>query len=226
MSSISKEEQLYFLISISKGRLSPNATYEQAINYWYHKPQYRDIYDAVVRIAFTTLARTVRGISRNPNREILKAEASNYLENRLKYLSASTADEFDKWHRETSENLIAIFNQYDQAFAVGQAQKWINMSLKHLSIADKATVTVFYNYCHVPIDSYILKAMQSDIVSKEIRAIDAGFEQGKDGIATWSKIESYDTYLKFQKDFRENCGEAPLDYEFHLWQKQKDQLSL
>ena len=222
MSSISSKEKLDFLVSISKGRLSPDATFEQALNYWYHKPQYGDIYNAVCRIAFTTLARTVRGLGKNPHREEMKLEASNYLETRMKNLSAKTAEEFDSWHRETADTLIDIFAKYNQNFTVGQAQKWINMSLKHLAIADEPAVADYYNFCHVPIDSYILKGMESDLVSAEMRQIDTHFGQDANKIATWSRINDYDAYLKFQRDFREKCGMAPLDYEFELWQKQKE----
>ena len=223
MGSVTNHEKTHFLISISKGRLSPDASFEQATDFWYHKPAYHDLYAAASKIAFTTLARTVRGLSRNPHRDELKSKASDYLNHRLKHLHATTQADFDAWHRETSQNLIDIFTKYDQTFTVGQAQKWINMSLKHLAIADAAITAPYYNFCHVPIDSYIIKALQSDLVPEEMRQIDTSFGQNPDKIPAWSRIDDYDAYLQFQKDFRAKCGEPPLDYEFHLWQKQKEE---
>ncbi|MBR6505227.1 hypothetical protein IKT18_00050 [Candidatus Saccharibacteria bacterium] len=224
MGCINNEEKRYFLISISKGRLDSSAPYTKVIDYWYRKPNYKDVYEAVTRIAFTTLARTVRGIQRNPNHDLMKDEASAYLVNRLKGLSAKSQSEFDAWHRKTSENLIAIFAKYNQDFTFGQAQKWINMALKHLALADSSIVKHYYAFCHIPIDSYIIKGLKTNLVSKEMNQIDASFGQDPKKIATWSRIDNYDLYLKFQNDFRNNCSEIPLDYEFHLWQRQKDSL--
>ena len=224
MSCINDEEKRYFLISISKGRLDSAVPYASVIDYWYHRPNYEDVYDAVVRIAFTTLARTVRGIQKNPSRDLMKNEANTYLIERLKKLSVKSQPEFDVWHRKTSECLIEIFAKYNQKFTFGQAQKWINMALKHLALADSDVVKDYYTFCHVPIDSYIIKELKTDLVSREMNQIDTSFGQDPKKIATWSRIDDYDVYLRFQNDFRDNCGEIPLDYEFHLWQRQKDAL--
>lgn len=224
MINITDEEKRYFLISISKGRLGEEASYAEALDYWYHRPNYDDIYDAVIKIAFTTLARTVRGIQRNPHHDALKAEAVGYLAKRLKNITAANQADFDDWHRETSENLIAIFGKYGQEFTFGQAQKWINMALKHLALADSSVVKSYYAFCHVPIDSYIIKGLRTNLVSPEMNQIDTNFGQDAKEVASWSKINDYGAYLEFQNDFRERCGEIPLDYEFHLWQRQKDAL--
>lgn len=224
MSCITDEEKRYFLISIAKGRLDSATPYAEAIDYWYHRPNYEDIYDAVTKIAFTTLARTIRGFQNNPNHDLIKSEANTYLIKHLKSLSAKSQSEFDAWHKETSESLISIFAKYNQDFTFGQAQKWINMALKHLALADSGVVENCYIFCHIPIDSYIIKGLKTNLVSKEMNQIDTSFGQDPKKIATWSRIDNYDVYLKFQNDFRDNCGETPLDYEFHLWQRQKDLL--
>lgn len=224
MNSISNEEKRCFLVSISKGRLETTASFVEALNHWYFKPGYADVYEAVVRIAFTTLARTVRGIQKNPNHDLLKCEADKYLIEQLKNLSVSNQTEFDAWHKRTSENLISIFARYNQDFTFGQAQKWINMALKHLALVDESATESYYRFCHIPIDSYIINGLKTDLVSREMNQIDTSFGQDPRKIATWSRIDDYNAYLKFQKDFRDKCGEIPLDYEFHLWQKQRDSI--
>ncbi len=222
--NISSEDKRYFLVSISKGRLAPDASYAEAIHYWYHRPNYSDIYEAVARIAFTTLARTIHGIQKNPNHDLMKAEASKYLIGRIKDLSVKSQAEFDAWHKETSEKLVSIFAKYNQKFSFGQAQKWINMALKHLALADSRITEDYYEFCHVPIDSYIINGLKTSLVSAKMNQIDSSFGQDPRKTATWSRIDNYDVYLKFQKDFRDACGEKPLDYEFHLWQKQRDSI--
>jgi hypothetical protein len=98
------------------------------------------------------------------------------------------------------------------------------MSLKHLALADGDIVKDYYAFCHVPIDSYIIAGLKTNLVSGGMNQIDTSFGQSTQKIATWSKIDDYSAYLDFQKSFREKCHEIPLDYEFHLWQKQKDSL--
>lgn len=223
--SISNEDKLSFLISISKGKLAPTTLYIEAFNYWYNKPNCTDLYEAAVKIAFTTLARTVHGIQNNPQRDSMKTEASDYLISRLKNIPTANQQEFDTWHQETSENLIKIFSEHNQNFTFGQAQKWINMSLKHLSLADFNIVKNYYAFCHVPIDSYIIEGLKTPLVGKEMNQIDTSFDENHQENIPWSRIDNYTLYLNFQKDFREKCGEIPLDYEFHLWQKQKDSIN-
>lgn len=87
-----------------------------------------------------------------------------------------------------------------QSFTVGQAQKWINMTFKYLHLLDYPEVQNVYEYCHVPIDSYMLTI--------------TGYTMSK----AWSKLDSYGEYIKYQIWFREKYpNDIPLDREFYLW---------
>ena len=50
----------------------------------------------------------------------------------------------------------------DSALHYGQAQKWLNMTMKYMLLLGVEEVVAMKKYLHVPIDSYILKAAASD----------------------------------------------------------------
>ena len=107
--------------------------------------------------------------------------------------------DFDKWHKECCDKLIKTFDK--QLFTYGQAQKWINMSLKNLSMLDHQLIEKQYEFFHVPIDNYIV-----DITGIKISV-------------AWSRISNYDEYIEFQNKFRDTYEGIPLDNEFKLWLK-------
>ena len=53
-----------------------------------------------------------------------------------------------------------IFNNYGyENFYIGQARKWINMSLKYIFVHDVTRLDGYsniYDYCHIPIDNIII----------------------------------------------------------------------
>lgn len=214
MRNISQEAKRRFLIGISRKRFDPGASYEDVFRYTYLRTNgTRDIYERIVKIAFTTLARNVRGLGENPNRDKIHAESQSFLVGSLKSIDASSQDEYDEWHRETMAGLIKIFKKFGQAFTIGQAQKWINMSIKHLAIYSSELTDRYYHFAHIPIDSYIISALKDKI--------DCTFGQDPKRYISWNNIDDYGSYIKFQRDFREYCGEAPLDAEFRLWMKER-----
>ena len=73
------------------------------------------------------------------------------------------------------------------------------MTLKYLSMFDHKVTEETYEYYHVPIDNYILNATNYKFDT------------------AWSKINSYEKYLEFQKWFREKYKGIPLDVEFNMW---------
>ena len=100
--------------------------------------------------------------------------------------------------------LIQTFG--NQKLFYGQAQKWINMSLKNLSMLNHSKVNSFYEYCHIPIDNYILE------------------ETGYKFNTSWSRIDNYHDYLIFQEWFNNNYKGIPLDEEFKLWINHKNKV--
>ena len=74
------------------------------------------------------------------------------------------------------------------------------MTFKYLHLLDDPSVQKVYEYCHIPIDSYMLNITKYTM-SKP-----------------WSKLDSYCEYLEYQNWFRKTYpDDIPLDKEFYLW---------
>ncbi len=218
--NISQNDKLHFWVSISGEKLKETATLEDAYNFWYKKPRYTDLYDAIANIPYDkTFARTVHGIGKNPNREKIVRKGKDYVASRIKTLNVHSEAEFDAWHRECVETLIQIFRDGGQKLYIGQGQKWINMGLKHLFLADEAVLKDILPFCHIPLDNYLYDALNSKNTPVEFQGLQLPFEPST---KPWSRIDDYDAYLKFQKTFRTKSKEAPLVAEFNLWQSEKD----
>lgn len=162
---------------------------------------------AAVKAAYRDLCRTITGFSKHPDHSSIYKNAVKLLCDDISTLlknNITTQQEFDMWHKNCCDKLLSVFAT--QPFHYGQAQKWINMSLKDLSMIDHSMVENHYRFFHVPIDNFIMNIT-------EIRLP-----------AVWSRIADYDEYMCFQKLFREKYHGIPLDEEFHLWlDAKKDQ---
>ncbi|MBR0431479.1 hypothetical protein IJK16_00580 [Candidatus Saccharibacteria bacterium] len=221
MDSISKKDKLDFLISVSKGRLFPGTDWDTAYKYYYDKKNCHGLYSSAINVAYETLKRRLTGIGHFPKKVELLSEANECLEQRLKTINADTQDNFDKWHLETVVKLKQIFANYNFNFTVGLAQKWINMSLKHLAIAGDENVKKVYPFCHIPVDSYIIDGIRKKLFPDEFLDLNYAFDQTLKDVK-WSKIDDYDAYLDFQKSFRKKCHVPPLDKEFQFWLAAKE----
>ena len=94
--------------------------------------------------------------------------ARSYLKDQIKVIfSNSCKEHFDAWHKRNSLELSK--KQGDSGyFTVGNAQKWINMSIKYVYllkeiIEPESEFNSRINECeklfHIPVDSYILEAI-------------------------------------------------------------------
>ena len=159
---------------------------------------------AAVKRAYLDFARTQHGFANNKRRAEIQHEREEYLIERISTLCATifkSQEEFDYFHRETVSGLQRISQN---SFSVGQAQKWINMSIKYCAIINPDAFSQNLRYYHVPIDNILLTRLH-------------GYPQ----IGTWSRLEDYELYLRFQNWFREqaNC-EIPLIRELQIWERE------
>lgn len=116
-------------------------------------------------------------------------------------------DTFDAWHEQTCCNLIDTYqqNRYTD-FTIGQAQKWINMTLKYVFTLGEKRISGFqpvYSLCHIPIDNIIVDHL-----------VNHGFSSLPNA---WSRLNDYRWYLDYQKQIRDRFPYPPLDVEFRLW---------
>lgn len=176
-------------------------TKAQKIKWWQGSFFEDDLIELAMTKAYRDLMRTITGFSSNKNNNKIKTNAriciKEYI-NKTINSNITKQEEFDKLHREACNKLIEKFEE--QFFTIGQAQKWINMSFKYLHLLEYEDIENIYEFCHVPIDSYILNV--------------TNYQMSK----PWSKLNDYNEYLQYQEWFRNKYNkEIPLDAEFQLW---------
>lgn len=162
-----------------------------------------DTLEASIRAAYRDVCRTISGFSKNINHDVILENVKKLLYKEVNLMlnnNIKNQEDFDNWHKEFCDKLIKEFK--NQTFTYGQAQKWINMTLKNLSMLEHKKVRNIYQFFHVPIDNYILKGANYNLR------------------VPWSRLSNYDEYLEFQKYFRAKYNEIPLDKEFNMWLEQ------
>lgn len=115
---------------------------------------------------------------------------------------------FDEKHSECCNVLIDTFKKYisseNPKLSYGQSQKWLNMTLKYLitltivcpTLKDIETNCKWF---HVPIDGYVLKAINLKLPQ------------------SWSRMDK-DNYFKCQDVFKIMYpNQIPIEAEFKLW---------
>ncbi len=178
-----------------------NITKEDKIKWWQGNLFEEDLIELAMTKAYKDLMRTIRSFATNKNNSRIKINARSCIKqyiNKIINSNITTQEQFDKLHKEACNKLIKKFE--DQYFTIGQAQKWINMTFKYLHLLDYEDIKNIYEFCHIPIDSYMLNI--------------TNYQMSK----PWSKLNDYDEYLQYQNWFRTKYkAEIPLDAEFHLW---------
>ena len=145
---------------------------------------------------------------------------------------------FDEAHKSLCEDIIEVYKDAtDQknisgtphSLSYGQAQKWVNMSLKNLYIYDDSNsagmgMHKLLPFMHIPIDNVVL-----DIVTdKRACYIDSpnvgyGLKKNSSSWSRWSEKE----YLGFRKLLNDRIdalfpGENPIRWELKHWSTVED----
>lgn len=143
-------------------------------------------------------------IKKYDNKVVSKYDYSEILE-------VEKLNDFDKWHYMLTNEIIKKCNEKgifkeEGKMSIGRAQKWINMTLKYMRVMNILPDTIKEEELHIPIDSYILAAVKN-IHNKEddVRKLGINVEEYK--ISTWSSIDNYVDYLKFQKSITNKIRE-------------------
>lgn len=188
--------------------------------------------------AYLDLARTVKYVHASSELEKSKSNdelgafkkarderISDVCDNLAKSIESFTNgfDDFDSWHNNECDQIINMMNKpYEgdkklikDEFTYGQAQKWINMTLKYLWLLDKLPQGLSEESLHVPIDSFILENLQ-DKVDRISNNGDTYKYQGK----AWSAISDPEDYKKLQDIITEIAkeeGKTPIKWEAYAW---------
>ena len=120
-------------------------------------------------------------------------------------LSKMDFDKYDYWHNELCGKIIA--NKY----TYGQAQKWVNMTMKYLIVLGDANVIANKKLLHIPLDSIIIdKALEKDLLTQKT------LDDNK--FTSWSGINTKELYDAIQKEIREKLqNQTPIMWEFQAW---------
>ena len=161
--------------------------------------------------AYLDFSRTLHRFSKLPNANDLREAGKKHVEARftkLKNVKISDQTQFDDWHREACESLCKLYDKKGYSdFHIGQAQKWLNMTFKYIQIMGEERIpgyAKFLKYGHAPIDNIIIKKFRK--------------HKAPSFDSRWSRISSYDDYLKYQRWIRKTfSGSESLAVEFSEW---------
>lgn len=170
---------------------------------------------------------------------------------------------FDDWHKNLCEEIcnkygkICDNNAYPLAnsfFSYGNAQKWVNMTIKNLYVISGAYLAVgckdnksFFESVasrsdeyHVPLDNIILGELYKQELlgsrkdgpirksgRKEPSYYISGEENGTEQKYTWSRIPSQDFYEAFRKKLEDAIHkkeEKPIEWECEDWIERKKRI--
>lgn len=168
------------------------------------------------------------------------AAANEYVKQEvLAYLTGtpfSCPADYDRWHGNICQTLsdpgkfFAGYSAYRKdskdkftnksGFTVGNAQKFLNMLMKDLYACFHKRADLLpgyedhFRYCHMPLDSYILRFVD------DIRCREAIKKPGR--TYTWSNLQDYAAYMDEQNDIRSYVAKSQskatvLQTEFVVW---------
>jgi hypothetical protein len=152
-------------------------------------------HDAAINRAYRDFNRTLKDFYKDDKdeRKIKVKEDWNLIIkrfiNEVKNKTYENYAAFDSIHEDFCNQLINFNKNLYNKLTRGQAQKWLNMTLKYLIILEEDGIEINMQYFHIPIDNII-----QDILQKTME-IPKKFP-------VWSQINDYEAYLKYQNEIR------------------------
>jgi hypothetical protein len=173
-----------------------------------------DWLDRCMRRAYLDMNRTLHGIVGKLGEDHVEWTAAmlHVLKDRLMILPGHptwTQESFDAWHHESVDMLKKTSSEHGfSSFSVGQAQKWINMSIKYAIALGERRMPGFccvYDVAHVALDNVVLRHLEEG----GMHSLDCA----------WSRLDDYTRYMECQRWVRDRFGdEFPLEVEYRSWQ--------
>ena len=171
---------------------------------------YSDSFSAAALRAYRDFSRTLHmgGMSER-DREQLRIRATDQLRtcvDMLKRTKPHNQQAFDVWHERTCYDIRGIYVSSHIPFTFGQAQKWVNMTLKYLYVLGEQGFDDFLDYLHVPIDDPIFTVARRELgISRPEK--------------TWSSWDDYtNEYMKYQLELRKRLSGCSLfQWEMASW---------
>ena len=122
--------------------------------------------------------------------------------------------DFDAWHEEKCKEICRMMNDSGllrEPFTCGQAQKWVNMTLKYLWLMDLLPKEIREESLHVPIDSFILQRLRTQV--SDVNGFGETYCYRE---KAWSAITDYTDYKDLQAEIRK-ITPNPIRWEGEAW---------
>ena len=208
------------------------------------------ILKSTIKVAYNdaTMQGAYNALEKENAEEIDYNEVAQELEKAIKKLLNDNSNSYEQWHKDICKELVECYekvtsNNKNPAFSYGNAQKWVNMTMKYLYILSEIfhdfnkdhnfenyydIIQKLYKELQMPVDSFIIESVWDE--KKQIEGIPynigklnkATYGDGKkipgkynsEKVVPWSKWTDKE-YFKFQKTLSSN--QPPLDWEHKAW---------
>lgn len=173
---------------------------------------------AATHRAYRDLNRTIRfGEMPQEQRDELRNKVTAQFKQEIPTLverGVRSQEEYDNWHRQLCNDLRLLYRNAGIDFHIGQAQKWVNMTMKYLFVCGEYSFSEMFQYLHIPVDNYVFSVAEKELHIPQPKV-------------RWSRWDSYDKqYLVYQKALRSNIkGLSPLRWEFKYWMQEARQVT-
>ncbi len=179
---------------------------------------------------------------------------ASYHEKLKEHILSSAIEDFEEWHKAICDEMTERYktvkmksSQDNSAFTYGNAQKWLNMTIKYLFIVNSVMEMLgaaedfrdfyrrkfkdFEGYFHVPIDSYIIESLWDEKATvketsewlslKKEKTLKDGTlgAYSTDKYTVWSRFDAGD-YQKVKKHIADKISEegvSPMRWENEKW---------
>lgn len=180
--------------------------------------------DATNEGAFNALIKK-ENVGLRKSSDKVKKISSKLLLERLKKLNS--VPKFDEWHKELCKDIKKEYKDIKEdgkeLFTYGNAQKWVNMSLKYMWLLELLPQNISEKDLHIPIDSYIIDALWWDnpdviLPIKPNNSPDRKHNYAKPSeyVIPWSKWDDDKTYNDLSDCLK---GKYNLSWENESWIK-------
>lgn len=167
------------------------------------------IKDAVDQ-AYQDAKRTFSGIGKY---ESEKVAAFDEMEESLKkYFNGTEPKDKEEYNTIHIKWCKSFIKQFEPSYKVtyGQAQKIVNMAMKYILCYEvEGKDEKYFEFCHMPLDSYILAWYNRNVAEKGHR-IDT----------SWSKLGE-EEYLEIQDSIKAYCNDWPIFEELSIWRTER-----
>lgn len=123
-----------------------------------------------------------------------KKDSANFLLGQIQKLTEES--NYELWHQNTCKGLCEKYSKVSHEmvgtfFTYGNAQKWVNMSMKYIWLLGLLPSNIPKTALHIPVDSYIIDALWEDkpiqFPLKENANRNYKYKKPSDHVEGWSK---------------------------------------